>query len=325
MHDEKLQNAFAPLAALLEQELVQSHLPSPGAMPASLAEFTRWYLQVIQLLEVHAAQGGEHAPMTRDEVELMCRCAMSGGTLQACIELTRRYCVMLQPRAGRLSLEVNGSTARLELDSQRDQPTAASNLADISGLFAFSQLFQWLAGRELPLERVSIGPILRDDVLPFLRLFRAPVLAGGEYYALEFESRALAWPNVRTGGEFDAFFAVFPCGMFGRSEINLPDQVSALLYAAVHQGEAPPTQEEVAVTLGIPLSSMRRQLYAQGRSFRELREACLSESAIGLLQRGELSVAGVAQRLGFSDAGAFRRAFSRWTGMSPSAYLDGRS
>ena len=197
MHEGYLENSFVPLVGLLQQELVRGRLAQPGPMPTSVAEFTRWYLAVVQMLEAQVAAGGDHAPMTRDEVELLCRCVLSGATLAECIELCRRFSEMLTPRAGRIVLETDGQSARFVLDTQRASPCSASNLADISGLFAFSQLLQWLAGRELPLERVSIGPLQREDVLPFLKLFRAPVLAGGDYYALEFRREALDWPNVR--------------------------------------------------------------------------------------------------------------------------------
>ncbi len=320
MGESYLENSFVPLVGLLQQELVRARLAEPGPMPTSVAEFTRWYLAVVQMLEAHVAAGGEHGPMTRGEVELLCRCALSGGTLAECIELCRRFSQMLSPRAGRIVMETSGDRARFVLDTQRTDPGSASNLADISGLFAFSQLLQWLAGRELPLERVSIGPLPRDDVLPFLKLFRAPVLAGGDHYALEFRREALAWPNVRDAGEFTHFFEVFPCGVFETTVTDLPHQVSALLHAAVHQGERIPSQQHVARTLDIPLTTLRRRLARAGRPFRQLREECLCESAAQLLQRGDLGVAEIAQRLGFSDAGAFRRAFHRWMGMSPTAY-----
>jgi AraC-like DNA-binding protein len=320
MRDDYLENSFEPLVGLLQQELGRARLTEPGPMPASVAEFTRWYLAVVQLLEAHVAAGGEHDPMTRSEVELLCRCALSGADLAQCIDLCRRFSEMLTPRAGRIVLETAGASARFVLDTQRAHPCAASNLADISGLFAFSQLLQWLVGRDLPLERVSIGPLPRDDVLPFLKLFRAPVLAGGDHYALEFRREALAWPNVRVAGEFEGFFEVFPCGVFETTFTDLPHQVSALLHAAVHQGQRIPSQQQLARTLDIPLTTLRRRLALAGRPFRQLREECLRESATQLLQRGDLGVAEIAQRLGFSDAGAFRRAFQRWMGMSPSAY-----
>lgn len=316
---DEVDSSFRPLVRLLQQELRRAGRQAPGVMPVTPGEFSRWYLDVVQIL---SAQVGGGDAMQRGEVELMCRCAMSGRDLREVIELCARYCAMLAPRAGSIGFDDRGGVASFRLDSLRTETTTASSLVDITGLFAFQQLFQWLLGVELPLRQVCIGPIQRDDVLPFLRLFRAPVLAGGDRYALEFESRALVWPAVRGAGEFDAFFEVFPCGVFNTGANTLPQQVSALLTAAAARGDKLPSQQQLAAALELPLSTFRQRLAAGGTSFRALRRDCLRDAATRLLLSGELGVADIAQRLGFSDAGAFRRAFHQWFGVAPVAWRE---
>ena len=312
MQEPLAQSSFAPLAELLASELGAARLPIEAPVPASPGDFTLWYLQAVQLLEAHVAGEDAHAPMTRGEVELMCRCALSGLTLRECIELTRRYCDSLYPRAGQIELQEVGGLARVRQHSLRGEITTASSLVDITGLFAFSQLFQWLVGQQLPLQRVCIGPIEREDVLPFLKLFRAPVLAGGESYALEFDPAALDWPNVRSAGDFPAFFELFPCAVFDTRASELRQQVAALLVAAARSGQGVPTQQSLAASLGIPLSTFRRRLAEEGSSFKQLRTECLRDVAEELLQRGELRMAEIAQRLGYSDPGSLRRAMRAW-------------
>lgn len=312
-----VRSSFTPLVDLLEGELARTRVKPPRRSPRNLGEFTRWYLEVVQLLERQVARETEREPMGRDEVELMCRCAMSAADLREATELCARYSATLYPRAGQLALVTGPETASLHLDSLRPLTTSASSLVDIAGLFAFRQLLQWLAGRELPVLQVRIGPIQRDDVLPFLKLFRAPVLAGGDDYSLDFDPAALDWPCVRGRAEFDRFFETFPCAVFGLRASELGGQVSALMVAALEQGEGVPTQAQLSQVLEIPLSTLRRRLRDEGAGYRELREQCLSEVATALLQRGDLGVSGVAARLGFSDAGAFRRAFHQWFGCAP--------
>lgn len=308
-----------PLVNLLQGELATT--AAGGRPPRNLSEFTRWYLAVVQQLETQVAREFERPSMARDAVELMCRSALSAGDLGEAIAICSRFMALLHPRAGMLTLVVKGDTASLQLDSLRPRTTTASSLVDITGLFAFRQLLQWLSGREIPLTQVRIGPIQREDVLPFLKLFRAPVLAGGEHYSLDFQAEALNWPCVRLRAEFDAFFEYFPCAVFGLRALDLGAQVSALMVAALARGEGIPTQDQLANILEIPLSTLRRRLREAGAGFRELREQCLSEVATQLLQRGDLSVTQVAAQLGFSDAGAFRRAFHQWYGCSPRAWL----
>ncbi|MCB1675909.1 MAG: helix-turn-helix transcriptional regulator, partial [Halioglobus sp.] len=97
----------------------------------------------------------------------------------------------------------------------------------------------------------------------------------------------------------------------------LPQQVSALLYAAARQGGGIPTQAALAASLDIPFSTFRRQLAEAGASFRQLREACLKDVAQRLLRNGNMTVTETAIHLGFADTAAFRHAFVRWTGQSP--------
>jgi AraC-like DNA-binding protein len=308
---------IGPLVQLLRRELAAAGITPKGREPDSIRAFTLWYLECVQLLETHCASEEEHAGMTRAEVEMLCRCAMSSSHLEEAMAICSRFCQMLHPRAGRTDLTVNRGVASFRLDSLRGHTTTASSLVDITGLFAFRQLFQWLVGVELQLLQVSIGPVERDDLLPFLKLFKAPVLTGGASYALDFPAAALRLPVVRTPREFEDFFAVFPCAVFEDTRRDLADQVASLLTASLQRGQGAPTQAQLAGTLGLPLSTFRRRLAQSGTSFRALRASCLQETARYYLQRTDLAVGEIANRLGFSDPGAFRRAFREWTGTAP--------
>lgn len=314
------QSTFEPLVALLQQELDAAGIVFPRPRTRTPRQFTRYYLEVVQRLEAQVAAADARAPMSRTEVELMCRCAVTGATLAQAIELCVTYSAMLHPRAGQPALTVRGDTAVFTLDSLRGATSTAANLVDITGLIAFHQLFQWLVGVDFPLLQVGIGPIEREDVLAFLRLFRAPVLAGGDSYVLTFNASVLQLPVVRGSHELAALFEVFPCGVFELRASTLPEQVLALLHAWVRQGDGVPSQAALARSLGVSLSTFRRRLAEAGTTFRELREQCLLRSAEELLGREELAINEIAAQLGFSDTPAFRRAFRQWTGLAPGAW-----
>lgn len=318
-------STFEPLVTLLKQELDAAGIPYPRPRTRTPRQFTSFYLEVVQRLELQVASGDDHPPMSRTEVELMCRCALSGATLADAVQLCVTYCDMLHPRAGQLALRTRGDTATFTLNSLRGATSKAASLVDITGLFAFHQLFQWLVGVDFPLEQVGIGPIRRDDVLAFLKLFRAPVLSGGDRYALTFKSAVLDLPVVRGSHEFAAFFEVFPCGVFELSSRSLPEQVLALMHAWVRQGDGMPSQQALAHSLGISLSTFRRRLVEAGATFRHLREQCLVRNAEELLGGTDLAIHEIAARLGFSDAPAFRRAFRQWTGTAPGAWRAARN
>jgi len=315
-----LDPALEPLVELLQEELHASGIsPPPALEPGSVAAFSRWYLQVLLLLDKHAA-GSE--PMSRVEVEMMCRCTLSARNLGEAMTLVGQYSEMLHPRAGKQELSTDGDVARFTLDSLRVERSVASDLADIAGLFAFGQLFEWLVGGSLALRQVGIGPVSRDDLLPFLRLFNAPVLVGSDVYSLEYDLASLERPIVAASGEFEDFFEVFPCGFFQIRRALLNRQVAALLSAAIRQSLPLPSLRQVASTLALSPSTFRRRLLTEGTHYREIKEHCLREVAEDLLKETEISVGQLAVRLGFHDTDTFRNAFRRWAGESPSAWRE---
>ena len=79
------------------------------------------------------------------------------------------------------------------------------------------------------------------------------------------------------------------------------------------------TAEEIAEMLSFSVPHLRRLLRRDGTSLNQLREEVLRDVAIAGLRRGE-SVEVLSARLGFSEPSAFRRAFKRWTGDTPSSY-----
>jgi len=84
--------------------------------------------------------------------------------------------------------------------------------------------------------------------------------------------------------------------------------------------DAMPAIDDLAAELHMSTRTLRRQLAAEGTSYRELRNDVGKALAIELLEVVGLSVTEVARRLGYSDAAAFSHAFHRWTGRAASDF-----
>ncbi|MFL6171452.1 MAG: AraC family transcriptional regulator [Marmoricola sp.] len=92
--------------------------------------------------------------------------------------------------------------------------------------------------------------------------------------------------------------------------------------------EAPdglPALETVAEHLRMSGRTFKRRLQEHGTSFRQLVEAARKAEAVRLLNTTSLSVAQVADRLGYADASSFSRAFQKWTSTTPGAFRRGSS
>lgn len=81
-----------------------------------------------------------------------------------------------------------------------------------------------------------------------------------------------------------------------------------------------PSLEEVAAQLHLTPRTLQRKLQEEQTSFRVVSDAIKEELARQLLSSKSLSVAEVADRLGYADPAAFQRAFRQWTGTTPKAY-----
>lgn len=81
-----------------------------------------------------------------------------------------------------------------------------------------------------------------------------------------------------------------------------------------------PSIDEMARRLHVSERTLKRRLAAEGTTYSDLVEEERRERAFLLLRSADLSIAEIADRLGYSDAANFTRAFRRWTGQSPRAF-----
>jgi AraC-like DNA-binding protein len=64
---------------------------------------------------------------------------------------------------------------------------------------------------------------------------------------------------------------------------------------------------------------LRRRLEKDGITFQSLLDDVRRQEAVRLLDEPTLSVAAIAERLGYSEPRSFRHAYRRWTGKTPRA------
>ncbi|MBU6260710.1 MAG: AraC family transcriptional regulator [Burkholderiales bacterium] len=80
-----------------------------------------------------------------------------------------------------------------------------------------------------------------------------------------------------------------------------------------------PEIETVARTLNMTSRTLRRKLEAEGTTYSGLLDSVRGALAQDYLATTRLGIEDVAELLGFGDATSFRRAFKRWTGLTPAA------
>jgi AraC-like DNA-binding protein len=104
---------------------------------------------------------------------------------------------------------------------------------------------------------------------------------------------------------------------------NLATQVRRVLYPMVLSGTA--TLASTARLFSLHERTLRRRLDADGTTFHQLLNEARFEVAQQLLSDTRLPAAEIAAILGYSNPGAFSRAFRVWSGSAPKRWRDRRA
>lgn len=100
-----------------------------------------------------------------------------------------------------------------------------------------------------------------------------------------------------------------------------PSQISALFDAIARNTELSEYgAETLAQQMNMSLRTLQRLVQEQGLTIRQLIDNAREARARQLLTSSTLSVAAISAQLGYSDERAFRRAFQRWTDLTPTEF-----
>ncbi|TCR67172.1 helix-turn-helix transcriptional regulator [Bosea sp. BK604] len=97
-----------------------------------------------------------------------------------------------------------------------------------------------------------------------------------------------------------------------------PNAVRAMIAGLLQDGD--PSLRATAKRLGISPRSLQRQLATIGTSYSDLVAEVRLATACHLLTESELSIASIADRLGYSGPSSFSRIFMRLMNIQPAVY-----
>lgn len=152
-------------------------------------------------------------------------------------------------------------------------------------------------------------------------LFRVPVTFRAARNALRINP---VWLDAAFDGGKDYVFGVFTRhadGLLDELATNdtVRSAVEARMRADLHEGTL--SMDRIARDLGMSRQTLYRRLKDEGVTFAQVHDDLRRRMAMNYLSAGKVSVGETAYLLGFSEASAFVRAFRRWTGASPTAWL----
>jgi len=202
-------------------------------------------------------------------------------------------------------------------------PTAGCDQVVFGSIAIAANIMRELCGSHFRLRRVTFAYPSPADTTLFRAFFRAPVTFASERSAIVFDAKWLAAPVDRA----DAFIRkvleekVQLDG--GAARHTDEDRIRRVVRTLVATGRW--SGDEVAACFGMSRRTLARRLRENGSSLRDLVAEALVEAAQHLLQSTALSMHEIAARLGYADAASFSRAFKRWTGLTPTAWIQLRA
>jgi AraC-like DNA-binding protein len=241
--------------------------------------------------------------------------AMAAADLRAAIELVIRFMPTISD-ARRYELRIEGRLAVLELIELVPFGAARELI-----VFAMSTSL-WRLG-----EMIAGQPLRGDVEFAFARPGYFDRFAGGAPGAchfsatghrLRFDAALLDLPLV-TADAAAARSAREQCELeLTRIEASR-SLVGRVREALVLEGGTLPSPRQLARRFGMAERTLKRRLAEHGTSYSLLLDEQRRQRACELL-RTDMNVDQIAERLGYSDAANFTRAFRRWTGQSPRAF-----
>jgi AraC-like DNA-binding protein len=241
-------------------------------------------------------------------------------TLEALIEQCARFMHVVSDDL-EVALVRRQDDAALCLRLQRPELDPDHFLIDHLLLF-WHRVLSWAVGYLLPVTRVdlSAGDAPSSERLSYWLCGHWD--AGQPVDAFHFHGRYLTLPVVRTPLEWQAQLLQGASGQpeWPRGEQRWSLRLKALLKTGLRQHQAPPSLEAAAAALAIGTQTLRRHLRDEGTAYQQVLDELRRDEAIEKLHVQHLSVADVAEQLGFSEARSFSRAFKQWTGVPPSRY-----
>jgi AraC-like DNA-binding protein len=169
--------------------------------------------------------------------------------------------------------------------------------------------------------RVTFDP--PDDAARYEQVFGAPVLFRQSENAMLYDA---GWLDgaPRLGNEVTYRNVVGLCDAM-IEEFRLHAGMAGKVRRELMMKLMRPTNiGDVANALNTSIRTLSRKLREENTSFREVADELRKETAVRYLRDTELTVEGIAELLGFSDAANFRHAFRRWTSAAPSQFRGGR-
>ncbi len=220
-------------------------------------------------------------------------------------------------------LEVRDSSAILFIEPW-SQPEEYKLFAYELFLFTSYRLLCWLTREKIPIHRLHM-PVPRPNHHQEYQLlfYGYPVYFDQGQCSISFNKSVLDLPIRQTLETLNELLRHPLHGIIAQN-YDQTSWSSRVMNLINQNPSASIGLPDIAAQLGTNPHTLRRRLADEGQNFIDLKREVKRDLAIHYLSGSQISVEEVAEKIGFSEASAFIRAFKQWTGVTPYTYRKDR-
>lgn len=174
-----------------------------------------------------------------------------------------------------------------------------------------------IMGRKIDLTRIGFAVPPVTDPVALADQLDCPISVGGDTHYMAIPVAALDWPSpYHDEAQWQEGLARCEADIRRLQDMPLIGRVRAHVRGRIDAGQTAGLDDSAAA-LGLSVRSLIRALGEAGTSHHQLVDAERSARALHLLAAPHLTLADIAERLGFSDQSSFGRKCRTWFGDSP--------
>ena len=151
------------------------------------------------------------------------------------------------------------------------------------------------------------------------RLFNCPIDFNADSMEWHFDAEVLNRP-CPNANPITAKICQQVCDVVMTQRHDESELVRKIRAAWLNSPNRLPAAAKIASELGLSLRTFHRRLANDGLSYQSIVDEMRRSLATELLENTHMGIEQVAERVGFSDATSFRKAFKKWTDRSPSNF-----
>lgn len=242
---------------------------------------------------------------------------MNSKDLQAALGLGLSYYRTVAP-SWSLEMSIEGDAGRFV--AREVIPLGAHRVFATEALLSsLAAMARTLTGTELPVMEIALPYPRPEHASRYVEFSRAPVRFNAERVEVRFDARPLTRP-LPAPDPISMRMAERQCATImanNEADEGLVVKVRRLL------GSKPGDYldlTELATALQTSARSLRRNLQRTGTSYQTLLDEVRRDHANECLIGSNMTMESISEHLGFSDVRSFRRAFKRWTGVTPAEF-----